>query len=1066
MKKLIQFSIKYSGIVLILAGLLVAWMGYQLPKMPVDVFPELNAPTITILTETGGLSADEVEQSVTLPIESKMNGIPGIRRVRSSSASSLSIIWVEFDWGVDIYRARQLVSERLSLVRSDLPDNIAPAIAPLASITGEVMIIAFSADKSKVDMLELRATVEFDIRNRLNAIPGIAQVVVIGGHLPEYTIEVDQGQLALYGLVLNDVIEAAEKSHSMLSAGRLQNFQGKEMPLRQSGKVTSVDDIRQTIVSYKNNRPITLADVATVKLTASPRRGAASSSLSKSDNTIIYSVPGVAMSIQKSPGINTLMLTEEIDKALTEIEASLPDGVVLNRDGFRQADFIKTSVDNVISKLWQASIFVIIVLLLFLVNVRVTLITLTAIPLSLAVTFIVMWLTDMTINVMTLGGIAIAIGELVDDAIIDVENVMRRLKQNQLLPASEKKTVREIVFSASNEIRSSVVFATLIIVLVMSPLLFLSGLEGRFFAPMGMTYIIAILTSMVVAMSVTPALCYLLFKKQFSSNTDKVQEKQDSQLVIWLKKKYKKVLDYVLRRRKFVVTFSLICTLFSILLASSYGTSFLPKFNESTFTVFLMAPLGTSLDSSERLGLQIDKQLIAIPGVKSVIRRTGRAELDEHAEPPSNSEIEVSLRKNVSMEKVKQDVDKVLDAIPGINTMIGQPIEHRLSHILSGTPAAIAINVYGPNMEQLRTYAKLIEARIKVVKGARDVVANREITITTVPINFRRDDLANWGLTMESANQQVNAGFYGLVTDTVQDGIRRYQIVVRLKPEARKTMDDIKNFILYNSNGQRVYLKQVADIGIEDASNLIVRENTQRKATISCNVAEGYNLGDLIVEIRKAVAPLIKEPGYYISYGGQFEAQQEASKIILSLGGLVILFILVLLTLAFNSLKSALLVMLNLPLALIGGVVAVYLSGGNFVQNFSVIFQLSDQQYVTPVLSIASLVGFITLFGISVRSGILLVKEYQRYEQKGESVINAILKGSLERLSPILMTALTAMLALIPMAMGLGKPGSELLAPLAIVVLGGLITSTVLNLIVVPGAYAWAFESSKEGKGN
>jgi HME family heavy-metal exporter len=477
-----------------------------------------------------------------------------------------------------------------------------------------------------------------------------------------------------------------------------------------------------------------------------------------------------------------------------------------------------------------------------------------------------------------------------------------------------------------------------------------------------------------------------------------------------------------------------------------------------------MAPLGTSLDASERLGLQIDKKLIAIPGVKSVIRRTGRAERDEHAEPPSNSEMEISLFKDVSMAEVKQKVDKVLDAIPGINTMIGQPIEHRLSHILSGTPAAVAINVYGADMDQLRTYAKDIETKLKKVNGARDVVANREITITTIPVLFRRNDLAQWGITMQSANEQVSAGFYGLVTDTVQDGIRQYQVVVRLKPDSRDTIDDIKNFTLYNTNGQRVYLKQVADIGIEEASNLIVRENTQRKATISCNVAEGYNLGDLITEIRKVVDPLVSKPGYYVNYGGQFEAQQEASKIIISLGAVVILLILVLLTLAFNSMKSSLLVMLNLPLALIGGVVAVYLTSGNFIQNMNVIFQGSSQQYVTPVLSIASLVGFITLFGISVRSGILLVKEYQRYQEKGEAVVDSIIKGSLERLSPILMTALTAMLALIPMAMGIGKPGSELLAPLAIVVLGGLITSTILNLLVVPAAYAWVFEPKKTQK--
>ena len=1080
MKKLIDFSIRHASLMLIAAGLLVAWMGVQLPRMPVDVFPELNAPTVTILTEAGGLSADEVEQWVTFPIESTMNGIPGIRRVRSSSAGSLSIVWVEFDWGEDIYRARQLVSERLSLVRGDMPNDITPIIGPPSSITGEVMLIALSDPQNKVGMLELRALAEFDIRNRLNAIPGIAQVVAIGGFMPEYTVEVDQNKLALYKLTMEEVVEAARASHTTSSAGYLQNYKGKELPLRQSGRVKSVEDIKQTVVSYENNIPITIADVAEVQLAGAPRRGAASNArlVREGDEQRGQGIPGVVMSIQKSPGTNTLVLTEQIDKALDAIEAALPQGVELNRAAMRQSDFIERSVDNVITKLWQASLFVAIVLIMFLVNMRATVITLTAIPLSLAVTFMVMWFTGMSINVMTLGGIAIAIGELVDDAIIDVENVIRRLKQNHLLPESERKPFRQVVFDASNEIRSSVVFATVIIVMVMSPLLFLSGLEGRFFQPMGIAYIVAILTSMVVAMSVTPALCRLLFARvydrqpagkmgrflaRFTKNKDEgIEEEQDSRLVRWLKIRYQSLLEKVLRQRKKVVTGSLAVTVAILMLASSYGTSFLPSFNESTFTVFLMQPLGTSVDASERLGLQIDQQLIEIDGVRSVARRTGRAERDEHAEPPSNSEIEVALEADADMEAVKREIDRILGQIPGITTNIGQPIEHRLSHILSGTPSAIAIDIFGDDLDRMRALVKEVETELKKLPGARDIAANREVTITTLPINLRRGDLSRWGLTVEDAAAQLSAGFDGAVANTVQDGIRLYDIVVRLRAEDRMDVDDIGNFRLQNESGQWIYLREVADLGLEQSSNLIVRQNGQRKATVSLNIAEGYNLGDLVAEVQKAIDPIVLAKGFYVNYGGQFEAQQEASKIIGTLGIAVVVLILVLLTIALNSFKSALLVMLNLPLALIGGVLAVYFSEGNVMHNFGVLFGSSDGHYITPVLSIASLVGFITLFGIAVRSGILLVKQFQVLMQdEGLPLQEAIIRGSLERLSPILMTALTAMLALIPMAMGAGKPGSELLAPLAIVVLGGLLTATILNLVVVPAGYYLMFHKAK-----
>ena len=988
LSRLIAFSVRQSSIVLVTAGLVLLLAGMQLRQMPVDVFPELNAPTVVVMSEAGGLAADEVESNVTFPIETAVNGLPGARRVRSSSATSLSIVWVEFDWGTDIYRARQLVSERLSAVRETLPPNVHAEITPVTSITGEVMLLALSSPSGGATPLQVRDFAEFTLRNRLLAVPGVAQVVAIGGELPQYQVEVQQERLALHGISIDEVVEAARGAHSTATAGYLASVDNQELPIRQMARVRSADDIARTLVRMDEGAPITIADVADVRIAAAPRRGTAS------------------------------------DRGLPAIV-----GVIL---------------------------------ILFLLNVRATLVTLTALPLSLAVALLVLWALGLSINVMTLGGLAVAIGELVDDAIIDVENVLRRLRENAALPAESQQPVVDVILTASNEIRSSVVFATIIICMVFVPLLFLQGLEGRFFQPLGIAYIVSILASLVVALSVTPALCKLAFARAFALGHGGAHG--DGALVRWLKRRYEPLLRWAIRRRNSVLAGAGALTAASLVLAATFGSSFLPSFKEGTFTVFLMAPPGTSLGESDRLANGVDKQLVAIDGVSSVTRRTGRAERDEHAEPVSSSEIEVTMKEGASHAAVRAEIDRILANIPGITTMVGQPIEHQLSHILSGTPAAIAINVFGDDLDVLRRVAKEIEGELKAIPGTRDVNANREVLVTSLPIRYRAQDLASAGLTPAGAAQQVQRALYGETVAEVNQGTRRLELVVRLAEEDRARIEQIGELVLRGHGGTAVRLREVADIGPERTSNLIARENAQRKAVVSTNVADGYNLGDLVGAVRTRVDPIVARAGCTVHYGGQFEAQQSASRTILTMGIVVAFVMFLLLQLATGRARTALLVMLNLPLALIGGIAAIYLTESPaLVGNTLALFGIGSARYIAPVISIASMVGFVTLFGIAVRNGILLVNHYAHLEQhEGCTRAEALVRGSMERLVPILMTALTAALGLIPLAFSGSKPGSELLAPLAVVVLGGLVSSTVLNLFVIPAGYALVFRNNKE----
>ena len=1049
LKAVIGFSLRYSSLVLIAASLVVAYAGYRLPRMSVDVFPELNAPTVTIMIESGGLAADEVEQYVVFPIETAVNGMTGVRRVRSASAIGLGIVWVDLEWGANLYDARQLVSERLAAARENLPEDVEPFITPITSIAGEIMLIALLSPDDSIDPMSLRSYAEFELRNKILSVPGVAQVVAIGGELPEYQVNVDQDRLRLFDLTITDVVEAAGGSHSTASGGYLVNVDSFEIPIRQQSRVTKPQDIADTVIKYHDGTPVTIGQVADVQLGAALTRGTASEG----------GKPAVILSIQKSPGTNTLALTDNLDQLFDQLEPSLPDGVELNRDVMRQAHFIDRAVSNVTTVLGEAVFIVLVILVLFLMNLRTTLITLTAIPISLAVGLLMMDAMKLGLNVMTLGGLTVAIGVLVDDAIIDVENVFRRLKQNRVLSEAERRPTVEIIFGASNEIRPAMVFATVIIVMVFVPLLFLDGLEGRFFQPLALTYMISILASLLVALTVVPAMCRFLLTGGLGGS----EEEQDGFLVRLLKRAYQPILRAAIRFRIWVLGIAGLVTAAALLLASTFGTSFLPPFNEGTYTVFLLAPPGTSIVESNRLATQVERQLIQIEGVRSVSRRTGRAERDEHAEPVSSSEIEVTVEPGRDREDVRAGIDKVLASIPGITTMVGQPIEHRLSHILSGTPAAIAINVFGEDLTELRRVAKKIETELKSLPGARDVNANREVLITSLPVRYRHAELAAAGLSPAAAAEQLREAVYGEVVATVNQGLRQYDLVVRLAPEERETVEQVRELQLRGQGGAIVRLGDVADVGPERSSNLITRENAQRKAVVSLNVAEGSNLGDLVAQVRESVDPIVQDAGFTVTYGGQFEAQQSAAKTILIAGLGVSILMLMLLQISTGSLRAALLVMLNMPLALIGGIVAIFFTAGDSAfENLRALLE-GSASYTAPIISIASMVGFITLFGIAVRNGILLINHYNHMmHEEGATLGEAIVQGSMERLVPILMTAISAALGLVPLAMAAGKPGSELLAPLAIVTLGGLITSTFLNLLVVPAGYSLVFGHKPE----
>ena len=1012
----IQWALSNRLVTLFAAFLLLGGGGYAALTMPVDVFPDLTAPTVTVLTESHGMAPEEVEQLVTFPVETAVNGASGVRRVRSSSAQGYSIVWVEFDWGTNIYRARQIVSEKLQLVGGELPTDVDPPVmAPITSIMGEILLVGLTSDQHS--LMEVRAAADGTVRRRLLAIDGVAQVVPLGGEVKEYQVLARPEAMQALNVSLSEVIDAAAGSNENAAGGVYQQ-DGREVLIRGIGRVQAVRDIAETVVTTRGGAPILLRDVADVQIGPKmPRLGAAS----------VNGEPAVVISIQKQPGVNTLELTERIAEELDQMQAQLPTGMTINRSIFRQADFISLAIDNVIEALRDGALLVVLVLFLFLWNVRTTAISVLAIPLSLSVALLVMYGLGITINTMTLGGLAIAIGALVDDAIIDVENVFRRLKENAQRPESEQQHVLRVVFEASKEVRGPILNATLILSVVFVPLFFLSGVEGRLLQPLGLAYIVAILASLVVAVTVTPVLCYYLLP---SAST--VQEGKDTWIVRRLHGAYRKTLHVVLDRSRLVMGAAAVMLVATLAVFPFLGRGFLPNFQEGTLVISAVTAPGTGLEASGSIGRQIETRLLEHPAVRSTSRRTGRAELSEHAQGSNASEIDVRLDlSEMAMSEIMADVRTSLASIPGTNITIGQPIGHRIDHMLSGTRTAIALKLFGPDLYALRDLATSVRGAVEGTPGLVDLSVEQQADVPQVRIYARRAQMAKYGVTPGQLGHAVEALMGGAAVSQVREGQQAFDLAVRLDSTRRVGAPTIRQTLIDTPTGSKVPISRLALVQHERGPNTISREDVQRKIVVSANVS-GRDVGSVIEEIRQRIDEGVSMPaGYYVEYGGQFKSAQRATRTILILSLVAILVIFLLLYQEFRSSRAALLVMVNLPLALTGGIAALLL-------------------FLDGTLDIAALVGFVTLFGIAVRNGILLVSHYGTLLGEDKSLREAVVQGSMERLNPILMTALTAGLALIPLALGGGEPGKEIQTPLAIVVIGGLITSTLLNMVVVP----------------
>jgi len=1016
---LIRWSLYHRAVVLFLATVLLLWGGYAIRDMPLDVLPDLTAPTVTILVEGRGMVPTEMESLVTFPIESAINGAPGVRRVRSATAVGVAVIWVEFEWGQEIYRARQIVNEKLSLVAASLPPNVdQPFLAPISSIMGEILFITLESDRHSA--MEVRTVADTVLRRRILATPGVAQVVPTGGDQKQYQVLVSPESLQRFSISLGEV-EAALRQGSQNSSAGFRVAGGQEYLIQGVGRASSEAAIGQIAVTSRAGRPIFIRDVAEVRIGPALKRGEGSHN----------ATPAVVLGIQKQPGANTLELTRRLDVTLDEIQRSLPAGMKIDKQVFRQADFIERSLENLTRALRDGAFLVVIVVALFLMNVRAALITLLAIPISVVTALLTMHWLGFTINSMSLGGLAIAIGELVDDAIIDVENVMRRLRENTQKPEEERLPALDVIYRASKEIRGSVVFATVIVVLVFLPLFALSSVEGRLLAPLGFAYIASLTASLVVALKVTPALCSVLLPKAKS-----ILRGHEPWLVTQLKKLYRPTLRWSLDHPWLVVVPAMLLLVGAGVALSRTGRAFLPEFNEGTLTISAVTLPGTSLADSDNLGRGLERILLGVPEVVSTARRTGRAELDEHVQGVESAELDVTLRmKQRPKEKVLAEIRERVTLLPGMNVTVGQPISHRIDHMLSGTRANIAVKIFGDDLAVLRSSARQVETVMKGVPGVVDLSVEQQTDIPTVRIQVRPEDAARFGHTPGEVAARIQTAFVGNEVNRVLEGQNSFPLVLRY-PEARlQDLQVMGRTLIDSPSGAKVPLDAVADIYEDRGPNFISREGVQRKIVVQCNVG-GRDLRGVVDEIRAAVAQKVKLPqGYRVEYGGQFESEADASRRLLLLGGGVIAGILLILATAFHSTRDALIIMLNLPLALVGGVAGVYLAGG--------------------ILSVASLIGFITLFGIATRNGIMLVSHIRRLrEVEGVTdVRQAVMRGASERLAPILMTALAAGLALVPIAAGMGKPGSEIQAPMAMVILFGLLTSTALNMVVVPAVY-------------
>jgi CzcA family heavy metal efflux pump len=1018
LNQLIAWSLRNRIIVLAASAILLAAGAWTAARMPVDVFPDLTAPTVTVLTEAHGMAPEEVEALVTFPIETAVNGATGVRRVRSSTAQGISVVWVEFEWGTDIFRDRQIVSEKLQTVAGALPAGIsAPVLAPVSSVMGEIMMIGLAGPQLPQD---LRTMADWTIRRRLLAVPGVAQVVPIGGEVKQYQVLADPTRMLATGVTLDEVLQAAGGSNENASGGVYMD-RGQEYVIRGLGRVQRAEDISGTVVAVRGGVPVLLSQVADVVVGAAPKFGEGS----------VNAKPGVVLAVQKQPGANTLQLTRRIEGELADIQRTLPRGMAINSELFQQAGFITLAIENVVEALRDGAVFVVVILFLFLWNFRATAISILAIPLSLVVAIFAMKLLGITINTMTLGGMAIAIGALVDDAIIDVENVFRRLKENHHLPEAERRPALRVIYDASREIRASIVNATLIIIVVFLPLFFLGGVEGRLLRPLGFAYVVSILASLLVAVTVTPVLCaYLL------PNARAVQEERESGLVQWLKARYSRTLEHVLARPKAVLAGAALVLSGTLATLPFLGSSFLPEFNEGALTVSVVTVPGTSLAEADAIGRRVEQILLADPAVENTDRRQGRAELDEHAQGVNAAEIDVTLKPDIEKERVFQELRREFSAIPGTNVTIGQPIGHRIDHMLSGTRANIAVKIFGPDLYELRQVGAQVRDAMQAIPGVADLQLEQQMDVPQLQIRADRGAMARYGMTVGQLADAIDVAFNGEVVSQVLEEGRSYDLVVRFPPELRANAAAIAGVTFDTPTGQRVPLSELAAIEVTRGPNTISRENVQRKIVVQANVA-GRDLGGTVEDIRRAVNEGVTLPsGYHVEYGGQFESQEEATRVLAVLSLVSIAAIFLILYAEFRSTRTAALVMANLPLALIGGIVAVLLTGG--------------------VVSIASLVGFVTLFGIATRNGILLVAHYRQLLTEGAPVREAVVRGSLERLSPILMTALTAGLALIPLALGGGEPGNELQTPMAIVILGGLLSATGLNMVVLPALY-WLY---------
>ncbi len=1028
---LIKFSLQNRLLVVAFAALVLVYGVFTIINLPVDVLPDLNRPQVTVFLEANGMAPEEIETQVVTPVEVAMNGAPGVERVRSSSGVGIGLVFVEFGWDMDVYRARQLVSEKLQTVT--MPESITPVMGPISSVMGQIMLVGITADSTSLS--ELRTLADFTIRRRLMSIKGVSQVIPIGGERLQYQVLVSTQRLKQYNLSIDAVDEALRKSN-LNSTGGFYDRYGSEVLIRNIGRANNLDDLKNTVVANREGLPVLLSDVAEVQFGGAVKRGDAG----------VNGKPAVIMTVEKQPGASTMALTEEVERALAELQTSLPPDVRLNPKIFQQKNFIVNSLNNVEEALRDGFILVVIVLFLFLLNFRTTAITLTAIPLSLVITAIVFKFFGISINTLTLGGLAIAIGELVDDAIVDVENVFRRLRENSNLSPGPspsgggRKPTLQVIYEASSEVRNSIVYATIIVILVFIPLFYLQGIEGRIFAPLGIAYITSIAASLVVSLTVTPALCSFLLKN--------VGEKRgnDGSLVRWLKKQDQRVLYATLENPRPVVLAASVLIIAAVAIVPFFGTEFLPPFNEGSFTVNLSAPPGTSLEESDKIGRAAENLILKVPDVAYASRRTGRAELDEHVEPPSNSEIEIELKPDARPRSaVLTDIRKELSVLAGTSVNIGQPISHRLDHLLSGVRAQVAVKIFGNDLIELRRKAEEAATVMRSVPGVVDVQVERQTMIPQLQIRVNREALKRYGIQAGKVAGDLEIFFNGKVVSQIIQGQQYFDLLLRTTQEERTNLDNIRNTLIDAPDGSMIPLHQIARIEYNPSINAIYHENTQRRIVVSANV-QGRDLGSAVQEMQTAVKEKVGMPqGYFVTYGGQFESQQAATRLI----GILSIFALLGIFLAlYHHFRSPLIVaqiMLNIPLALIGSVMAVLLTGGTF--------------------SVATLVGFITLTGIASRNGIMMISHYiHLIEHEGEQFSkHMIIRGSLERLVPVLMTALTAGLALVPLTLDAQAPGKEILHPVAVVILGGLISSTLLDIVVTPAVFWLIGERALKG---